>query len=56
MIKDNSYYNKHKVVYTEELQKLDVEVIKSIFEDPSGEESELLNKRVDNLLKENMDI
>ena len=56
MIKDNNYYNKHKVVYTEELQKLDVEVIKTIFEDPCSAESELLNKRVDNLLKEDMDI
>ena len=52
MIKDNSYYNKHKVVYDEELQKLDMEVIKQIFEDPTSDESKLLSDRVDRIIKE----
>lgn len=55
MIKDNNYYNLHKVVYNEELGNLDVEVIKTIFDDPQGEESELLNRRVKNRLKEEME-
>ena len=55
MIKDNNYYNLHKVVYNEELQELDSDVIKTIFNDPKGEESELLNRRVSNRLKEEME-
>jgi hypothetical protein len=54
MIKDNNYYNLHKVVYNEELQELDMEVIKTIFDDPEGEESELLNRRVSSRLEEEM--
>ena len=55
MIKDNNYYNLHKVVYNEELQQLDMEVIKTIFDDQQGEESELLNQRVTNRLKEELE-
>ena len=55
MIKDNNYYNLHKVVYNDELQQLDTEVIKTIFDDPQGEESELLNRRVSNRLKEELE-
>jgi hypothetical protein len=49
-MKDTDYYNKHKVVYNDELTKLDNEVIKTIFQDPNGEESSLLNERVRNIL------
>ena len=52
MIKDNNYYNKHKVVYNDELQKLDTEIIKQIFEDPQSDESMLLNERVQNIILE----
>ena len=52
MIKDSSYYNKHKVVYDEELQKLDTEIIKQIFDDPTSDESKLLSDRVDRIIKE----
>tara|TARA_Y100000310_G_C20614158_1_gene779692 strand:- start:700 stop:870 length:171 start_codon:yes stop_codon:yes gene_type:complete len=56
MIKDNSYYNKHKVVYNDELQKLETEIISQIFDDPQSDESQLLNERVDRILKEELDI
>jgi len=55
MIKDNNYYNKHKVVYDEELQKLDNEIIKVIFEDPNSDESVLLNDRVEKILHNSSD-
>jgi hypothetical protein len=55
MIKDNNYYNKHKVVYNDELQKLDNTVISQIFNDPKSDESQLLNERVDRILKEELD-
>lgn len=55
MIKDKNYYNKHKVVYDEELQKLDNEIIKVIFEDPNSDESVLLNDRVEKILHNSSD-
>lgn len=51
MTKDNNYYNKHKVVYNDELQKLDNDIIKQIFEDPQSEESMLLNERVKSIIE-----
>ena len=54
MIKDNCYYNKHKVVYNDELQKLDTIIISQIFDDRQSDESHLLNERVDRILKENV--
>ncbi|MBC8395084.1 MAG: hypothetical protein H8E05_00140 [Bacteroidetes bacterium] len=55
MIKDNYYYNKHKVIYDKELQKLDNEIIKAIFEDPNSDESMLLNDRVEKILDNSSD-
>ncbi len=51
-MKDNNYYNKHKVVYNDELQKLDNDIIKQIFEDPQSDESILLNERVQKIILE----
>ena len=55
MIKDNSYYNKHKVVYNDELQKLDTTIISQIFDDPQSDESILLNERVKRIIQEEVD-
>ena len=46
MDKDTKYWNTHKRVYDEMLLELDNDVVRKVFENPNGAESQLLNKKV----------
>jgi len=47
MEKDNIYWELHKEVYTEELDKLDKDIINLIHNHPMSKEASLLNERID---------
>ena len=47
MDKDTKYWNTHKKVYDEMLLELDNDVVRKVFENPNGAESQLLNKKVE---------
>ena len=47
MDKDTKYWNTHKRVYDEMLLELDNDVVRKVFENPNGAESQLLNKKVE---------
>ena len=47
MEKDNTYWELHKEVYTEELDKLDKDIINLIHNHPMSKEASLLNERID---------
>ena len=46
MEKDNTYWELHKEVYTEELDKLDKDIINLIHNHPMSKEAALLNERI----------
>ena len=47
MEKDNTYWELHKEVYTEELDKLDKDIINLIHNNPMSKEASLLNERIE---------
>ena len=47
MEKDHTYWELHKEVYTEELDKLDKDIINLIHNHPMSKEASLLNERID---------
>ena len=54
MEKDTKYWKTHKQVYNDMLTELDSEVIRRVFENPNGAESQLLNKKVEERTKETL--
>jgi|ETNmetMinimDraft_2_1059921.scaffolds.fasta_scaffold188983_2 hypothetical protein len=53
-MRDNNYYQIHKEVYNLQLQQLESDIIKIIFDDPHGEEAYLFNKRVESEVEERL--
>ena len=45
----------HKRIYQRLLDELDIDIVKEIMSDPNGEEAMLLNQRVEQTLREEID-
>jgi|TARA_Y100000310_G_C20589692_1_gene767307 hypothetical protein len=54
MEKNQDYWNTHKEIYNDLLNELDIEIINKVMENPSGPESKRLNQRVENRVKEKL--
>lgn len=56
MEKDNTYWTLHKKIYSEELDKLDKDIINVIQKNPMSREAALLNDRIEARIKESLEV
>ena len=54
MEKNNKYWNTHKMVYMEELDKLDNSIINEIQNKPYSKEAHLFNEKIEDKIKEKL--
>lgn len=54
MEKNNKYWNIHKIVYMEELDKLDSSIANEIQSKPYSKEAHLFNEKVENKIEEKL--
>jgi len=54
MEKNQDYWDTHKEIYNNLLNELDIEIINKVMANPNGPESKRLNQRVENRVKEKL--
>ena len=54
MEKNQDYWDTHKEIYNDLLNELDIEIINKVMANPNGPESKRLNQRVENRVKEKL--